>query len=136
MGRKPHKQFKATIAVDVSGSISEKDIQDVLNELRWLFQDNLAEITYQTFDTAITETRRLRGHNDVREIKKVHGRGGTSFKAILEHAKKESTEELIVFTDGYGDQDELETPPHNLRVWWITTDRDDFPFGQVFKIDK
>lgn len=134
MGRKPHKLFKTTIAVDVSGSISNEDVQSVLNEMRWLFHDHAAEVTYLTFDTRITEERQLSGINDVGEIKAVSGRGGTSFKEVFNYVEKNDVQELIVFTDGFGDWDEC-SEPRNCRVWWLSTGADNPPFGQVFKID-
>jgi len=136
MGVKPIKQFKAMIGVDVSGSISKEDVEEALGQLKFLFARVDAEIEYVTFDTEITEKRILKSIEDVVEIEAIYGRGGTSFQDILKYAEEQEVHELIIFTDGYGDQQSLKFPPRDMRVWWITTDVMKFPFGEVFKLER
>jgi predicted metal-dependent peptidase len=40
---------------------------------------------------------------------------------------------LVYFTDGWGDQDEIEE--HAVDTVWLTTDRDNFQFGEVIKFE-
>jgi predicted metal-dependent peptidase len=136
-GLRPHKRFKTSIAIDVSGSVSDEDITELLSELSWLFKtaDAIVELMY--FDTTITKSGIVTSIEGLEEFRKAPGRGGTSYKEVLQHAIDEHSNELIIMTDGYGDQNELETPPTGMRVWWIcTTAKTDFPFGEVFNIDK
>ena len=41
---------------------------------------------------------------------------------------------LIYFTDGWGDQNELDEPA--VDTVWLTTDREEFPFGEVITFEK
>jgi predicted metal-dependent peptidase len=134
MGRKPTKKYKACVAIDVSGSISDDNVKEFLGEIKWLFEKNEAEIHWITFDTKITESRILTKGEDVDAIKNVKGRGGTSFKEPVKYALDNDMDDLIVFTDGYGDQTEIHEPSRHLNVWWVTNGYTEFPWGNVLKI--
>lgn len=134
-GFKHKEEFKVMIAIDASGSINDKELQKFLSEIKWIFKKGGAVVDYVTFDTRINEKKRLRKLTDVEAIKTVGGRGGTSFKDVLEHAEKQGAKELIIFTDGYGDQDSCKKPPNWMRVWWACTSGDmKFPFGKTVDI--
>ena len=69
------------------------------------------------------------------ELKPVGG-GGTSFKPVFTwlDSYDGEVECLIYFTDGWGDQDELETSISDTI--WITTEKEDFPFGEVITFNE
>lgn len=134
-GRKKRPIMKALIGIDVSGSISDDNIEEFLSEIRYLMADFGAEVEVAFFDTKITDKFLLKDVKDMKQITKASGRGGTSFVDLFEYAKKEKAKEVVVFTDGYGDQDSMEKAPNWMRVWWICNDeRPQFPFGKVFRI--
>jgi len=45
---------------------------------------------------------------------------------------------LIYFTDGWGDQDELDklSITGKIDTVWLTTEREDFPFGEVITFNE
>jgi predicted metal-dependent peptidase len=136
-GIKPHKLYKAIVAVDVSGSISDEDVREFLMEISWIFHDRDAEIEVMTFDDGITFQTVVKSVDDLGEFKSIHGRGGTSFKEPYEYAITEGVKDLIFFTDGYGDWENLDPPPPSMHVWWICTTKNmKPPFGEIFELDK
>ena len=131
--KKPH--MKALIGIDVSGSISDDNIEEFLSEIKYLMADHGAEVEVAFFDTKITDKFLLKNITDMKKITKASGRGGTSFEELFEYAEKEKAKEVIVFTDGCGDQDSMKKPPNWMRVWWICNDEGPtFPFGRVFRM--
>jgi predicted metal-dependent peptidase len=134
-GRKKKPMMKALIGIDVSGSISDDNIEEFLSEIRYLMSDGNAEVEVAFFDTKITDKFELKKLDDMKQIRKASGRGGTSYAELFEYATKEKAKEVIVFTDGWGDQNSIEVPPKWMRVWWICNQEEQaFPFGQVFRI--
>lgn len=100
-------------AIDTSGSMSEKDLNEISTEL-----DNLRrthEITLVEFDCEIHDVYRLRG-----KIKCLHGRGGTDFVPLFDSAflATHPADLVIVFTDGYGPAPERKP---RVPVIWILT---------------
>jgi len=134
-GRKKRPIMTAIIGIDVSGSISDGNIEEFLSEIKNLLSDFGAEVEVDFFDTKITDKFELKKLTDMKKITKASGRGGTSYQELFEHAEETKAKEVIVFTDGYGDADNIKVPPHNMRVWWICNTKDMvFPFGKVFYI--
>jgi len=127
-------EYSLMVAVDVSGSVSDKQVHDFLSEVFWLMKKHKARVEYLTFDDGIQMKTTLKTLADIERCRKITGRGGTSYKEVIEHAIKTKTKDLVIVTDGYGDQDSI-TPP-GLRVWWIVdNDHVAFPFGKKVKID-
>ncbi len=134
-GFKHKEDFRVMIAIDASGSINDKDLQKFLSEIKWIFKEGGATVDYVTFDTNIHEKKLLRKLRDVEAIKNVGGRGGTSFKEVLQYAQERRAKELIIFTDGYGDQGDCKKPPNWMRVWWACTSENmKFPFGKAIYV--
>ena len=134
-GRKKRPIMKALIGIDVSGSISDDNINEFLSEIRYLMSDFGAEVEVAFFDTKITDKFLLKNIKDMKKITKASGRGGTSYVEVLQYAEQEKAKEVIIFTDGYGDQGSITGIPKWMRLWWICNDeRPDFSFGKVFRI--
>ena len=135
-GRKKLPLYKALIAIDVSGSVGTDDVKAFLGDIGWLFKRNDARVELVTFDDGITAKYQLKSIHDLEDIKEVIGRGGTSYKAVLDYAVEIEAKEVIIMTDGYGDQNDCQEPPQSLRVWWISTQKEPkFPFGHAFYLD-
>ena len=134
-GRKKRPILKALIGIDVSGSISDDNIEEFLSEIRYLMSDFGAEVEVAFFDTRITDKFQLKDIDDMKKITKASGRGGTSYIDLFKYALEEKAKEVVVFTDGYGDQGEVPQPPSWMRVWWICNqEKMEFPFGKTFTI--
>lgn len=136
-GRDYAKTIKLHVAIDVSGSMEESMLRDMLSEVMGIAQTfPHFEISVWSFCTQIHNPREYR-QNNVDEIKTyplVHG-GGTSFEVNWEYMKENGImpDRLVVFTDGmpnntWGDKNYCDTlfiihsdPRHQYRAPWGTT---------------
>lgn len=105
-------------AIDMSGSISDKQAKDFISEVKGImeeYQDFKLDIW--CFDTSVYNYEKFTGDNmdDIMDYK-VQGGGGTDFDANWEFMKNEDLvpKKFIMFTDGYpcgswGDEDYCDT---------------------------
>jgi predicted metal-dependent peptidase len=126
-------KYSAMIAVDVSGSVSSKQVRAFLGEIYWLTKTHKITIDYVTFDDKIKQRVLIKTAGDIKKCLVIEGRGGTSYQNVMEHAKKTRTKELFVFTDGYGDQNSCEDPGCNT-FWIVDNERTSFPFGKKITV--
>ena len=122
------------IALDQSGSISDKDSRAFLSEVKSIMESfEEYRVTIWCFDTAVYNTKTYTSDNieDILDYE-LAGGGGTDFMANWEFMKDEGIEpkKLVVFTDGYpfgswGDPNYCET------VWIIKGNNENIepPFG-------
>lgn len=124
---KPNPYFPATpstkiklkqnilIAIDTSGSVSDKELGEFMSELfnLWKFGHTL---TILCVDTKIYDPYVYKGQTEVT----IHGRGGTYFTPTLEYFNSHSEyNSMIYFTDG-----EAELPPNaNKPMLWVISSR-------------
>ena len=127
-GVKHKKKVSILIAIDTSGSLDTKSLQEFFSEI-----DNVnkagAKITLLQCDEEITSISEYNG-----VIPKIKGRGGTSFDPPIDYYIKNRSEygTLIYFTDGYAPA----PIKHPENVIWIITpggSTQDF-FGKVIRI--
>jgi len=119
------------VAVDTSGSISDRQLLLFFNEIRWIWK-NGAIVTVYEADCDVQSVYEFRGKFNG----KVHGRGGTDLEPVLKEVEGRY-DALIYFTDFYA-------PPIAKRygiptLWVLTTElsRDKFPYkwGKFIKIE-
>lgn len=132
-GMKTTDAIDIAVAIDTSGSISEKQARDFLSEIRGIMESfDSYRIHVFTFDTDVYNPQQYDSENlDDIEDYDVQGGGGTSFEVIFQYMKDADIEpkKLVVFTDGYpfgtwGDPNYCDT------VWIIHGDRNPSPpFG-------
>lgn len=132
-GMTPGEEIDVTVAVDMSGSISNKQAQAFLGEIGGMMDAfDGYRVRVFCFDTKIYNDQTFTSENlDTIESYEPAGGGGTDFDAIFDHLKAvgEVPKRLIVFTDGYpcgswGDPDFCDV------VWIIHGDPDPHPpFG-------
>jgi predicted metal-dependent peptidase len=111
---------KILVAVDTSGSVSEKELHDFFSEVVHIYKCgvhvDIVECDARMYD-AYEFTGTWNG--------KVHGRGGTSFQPVIDfydkNRKKYNT--LIYFTDG---ECSAPTKPRNSMLWVISSNITDF----------
>lgn len=130
--KKKHETARVLIAIDTSGSVPDKAISKFLNEIDELMKKQLATVKLITFDVEIHQEFDLKQASDMKEIKQIHGRGGTSCKQVIAKAVKEKWKNLIIMTDGYLDQDEIPAPPKHMNMWWILTRECEMPWGKKY----
>ncbi len=113
--RKPNRRFfpkyhmptlysesllEIAIAVDASGSVSDNDFKQFVSETHSILRMMSPEkITLIHFDTEIKEVNTIRNVHELTKVK-FTGRGGTRIDPVLDWAKQNKPQLLIVFTDG------------------------------------
>ena len=117
------------IAVDCSGSITDKEISQFAAEIRKIKDDLMPQkIHVVYFDSRVSHMDSYE-QDDSLDICS-HGGGGTAFSPIFRHLLSESIEPVacVVLTDlccsDYGDQPEY-------PVLWVSTETNSAPWGEV-----
>lgn len=119
------------LAIDTSGSVSDTELAEFMNEIHHIHKAGV-DITIVQCDTSIRSIEPYKGKNDL----KVHGRGGTEFDPVLDYynANLKKYTSLVYFTDG---ECYTSVKPRN-RVLWVLSERssmnEDLP-GQVIKLE-
>jgi predicted metal-dependent peptidase len=119
------------LAIDTSGSVSDTELTEFMNEIHHIHKAGV-DITIVQCDTSIRSIEAYKGKNDL----KVHGRGGTEFDPVLDYynANLKKYTSLVYFTDG---ECSTSVKPRN-RVLWVLSERSemnqDLP-GQVIKLE-
>jgi predicted metal-dependent peptidase len=127
---------EVVLAVDTSGSLNSEELAYFNAHINRILETCLPEkvtVIYCDYDIGGTTEYTP---DDLPIILKPVGGGGTSFKPVFKWLDSYAGEIecLIYFTDGWGDQDELDEPA--VDTVWLTTDREEFPFGEVITFDK
>jgi predicted metal-dependent peptidase len=117
-GSIPGEEIDVVVAIDMSGSISNKQAQMFLGEVSGMMQmfDGY-KIHVFCFDTSVHNPQSFSSDNlDTMSEYEPKGGGGTDFTSIFDYLKErgEDTKRLIVFTDGmpfgsWGDEDFCDT---------------------------
>ena len=138
-GMKQEPMIDIAVALDASGSISGKMLNDFMSEIQGIMDSFPAyKIHVITFDTETYNPAQYDSDNlDSICDYEVTGGGGTDFDCIFEYLKREEIEpkRLVVFTDGYpsgswGDENYAET------VWILHgTTTIEPPWGQYAYYD-
>ena len=139
-GMTPGEEIDVVVAIDMSGSISNKQAQQFLGEIAGMMDAfDGYKVHVFCFDTDIYNPADFTSENlDTIDNYEPAGGGGTDFDAIFDYLKKVGNvpKRLIVFTDGYpcgswGDADYCDT------TWIIHGDPDpNPPFGTFALYDE
>ncbi len=122
---------KILVAVDTSGSVSNKELSDFFTEVNHIYKSGV-EVDVIEFDTDIQNKFVFKG---IKQDIKISGRGGTNaecaFVYYLEHREYSS---MIVFTDGYLS---IRLPKAQNVIWVICSNgkNQDYP-GKTIYIPK
>ncbi len=104
-GMTPGEEIDVHVAIDMSGSISNKQAQAFLGEIAGMMESfDGYKVHVFCFDTEIYNPQDFTSENmDSVENYEPMGGGGTDFTAIFDYLKESGKEpkRLIVFTDGY-----------------------------------
>ena len=111
-----------TVAIDISGSISNEEFKQAIKEVLSIVKNYNHEITIIECDK---EVKRVYKAKSVRDIKKRLTSGGaTKFTPVFEYANNTKCNLLIYFTDGKGER-KLEVVPRGYRTLWVISGRGD-----------
>ena len=103
-------------AIDTSGSVSDKDLQEFFAEIKHMHKAGVA-ITIIECDTKIHKVYDYDPKKDIT----IHGRGGTSFHPVIGFYKKNARkyDSLVYLTDG-----EAQAPEHPKKpILWLLASR-------------
>ena len=122
---------EVVVAVDTSGSLNSKDLSHFTAHINRIMETCLPEkVTVIYCDYEIGGIREYTPDELPITLEPVGG-GGTSFRPVFDWLDSYAGEVecLVYFTDGWGDQNDLDEPA--IDTVWVTTDKDTFPFGEV-----
>ena len=128
---------KLVFAVDCSGSVSQRELQQIGSEILDVSETiEPEEMIILWFDTKIYPPQRF-DRGDLQDLQqlKPKGGGGTRFHPIFDWMAEnegDGIEGLIILSDGYAGLSNLQEPECPV-LWAITEDVNDFkpPFGHV-----
>ena len=119
------------LAIDTSGSVSDAELTEFMNEIHHIYKAGV-DITIVQCDTSINSIEEYKGKFELN----VKGRGGTEFDPVLEYynANQKKYTSLVYFTDG-----ECYTSVRpKSNVLWVLSERshmnDSLP-GKVIKLE-
>ena len=109
------------VAVDVSGSVPDEDIQRFLAVINRFFKQGIERIEVIEFDSHITTPEPLLLKQATRSIR-VTGRGGTNFQPAIDYYyQNEQYDGLVFLTDGYAPTPKVPDDKRHKPIAWILT---------------
>jgi len=127
---------RITLAIDISGSISDEEFNGAIKEVFNIVKTYKNEITLIECDTEIRQVYKVKSINSIK--KRSSSRGGTKFTPVFKYVNNTDTNILIYFTDGVGEE-KLSVIPKGYKTLWVISGRTDKlslkqPFGIVKKL--
>lgn len=117
MGSKRDFATRLLVAIDVSGSVNDKQVAQALSIINRFFKYGVENVDVILFDIGI--------HGEVLSMKKarktieIEGRGGTDFQAPVDYFLKYRYDGLILITDGYASPPEVPKTFYGSILWMI-----------------
>ncbi len=121
---------QVVVAIDTSGSVSQKEITEMLSEIESIRDTFKPEkLTIIDCDAEIHNIYEIGKYDNILELE-FHGNGGTDFQPVIEHCNQVNPDVLIYFTDLYADD---VRDVGNYPILWICTDNnpDVQPIGET-----
>ncbi len=119
MGSTRKFDTRLLVAVDVSGSISDRTLRNFYGVINRFFRYGIDLIDCVQFDCALGPVQSL--HKASRTIA-ITGRGGTSFQPIFDYVKENNVYDgIIILTDG-GAAHPVVDPSITAEILWICED--------------
>ncbi len=124
-------QLNLAVAIDVSGSVNDKEISEFISEISAIKSQMRCRVTLMTCDAQLTGgcPWEFEPWEDMELPTQVQGGGGTSFLPPFEHIDKSDLQPdvLIYFTDAQGSFPQ-NPPPY--AVLWLVKGRNSVPWGE------
>ena len=113
---------KVLVAVDVSGSISSKDLSYFYGVINSAFRYGFTAVDVIQFDAGVRVVQSLK--KVLREVIAL-GRGGTSFQEPIDYAHENGYDGLVILTDGYAPEPTI--PDHmRCKLVWVCNCRESY----------
>lgn len=125
------------VALDISGSIEDKDVIYYLTEIVSIVSSYGRTIRVIECDNKVRVDYRINATSDIRPL--TERRRGTAYSPVFELLKKENKNDalLIYFTDGLGEE-KLTVRPNHKTLWIVTGNSLSLQksYGKVIYLDK
>lgn len=125
-GTKIRRHQRLTVAVDTSGSVSDKELATFFEEIYMMWRRGVT-VTILEVDARVARTYAYRGVTPA----KVGGRGGTSFDPAIEWSNENKSDGLVYFTDGFAPAPAVESRCPILWVLCSDTETNHLPGRHV-----
>ena len=123
-------QINAVEALDVSGSVNDKELQDCLSEINAIKGQVRAAITLLACDSEIVEgfPRRFEPWEEATLPQAMPGGGSTDFRPVFTWTQQQDQQPdlLVYFTDAQGF---FPATPPNFPVIWLVKGKSPVPWG-------
>jgi predicted metal-dependent peptidase len=135
-GRLSRHIAEIVVAIDISGSITDKEIEQIMSEVFAVVKNYPSEVTIVECDSEIRRTYKVRNIHQVK--KKVNTRGSTRFSSVFEYMANNRMKNhvLIYFTDGLGEEELSLKPIHRNTIWVLTGKEDELSLKQNYGVVK
>ena len=122
---------KIVYAVDTSGSMSQKDLEQAISELEDIRKRFRARVYFMDCDATVHGSRWIQPHE---ALPKLAGGGGTDFVPVFDHLihNRIKPDYCVFFTDGFGNFPDSKPPFDTL---WVMTSDVKPPFGEVVRVN-
>ena len=129
-------QINLTVALDVSGSVSEKEMSEFLSEIDAIRGQMRARITLLACDAELSRESPwlFEPWEDLELPREFHGGGGTSFVPVFKWvASQDTSPDLLVYcTDAQG---VFPPGPPTYPVIWLVKGKTTVPWGQRVQLN-
>lgn len=117
MGSKRDFATRLLVAIDVSGSISDKQVSQALSIVNRFFKYGVECVDVIQFDAEIRGE--VLSMKKARKTLKIEGRGGTSFQEPIDYFHKNRYDGLILITDGCAPTPTLPKSFYGNILWML-----------------
>ena len=118
MGSKRDFTTELLVAIDVSGSVTNKGISQALSIINRFFKYGVENIDVIQFDYGL-QGEKMTMKKALKDKFKVQGRGGTDFQAPIDLFLKDGYDGLIMITDGFAAVPEVPKVFRGNILWLI-----------------
>ena len=131
---------KILFMVDVSGSMTDKQICECFNEINGAILQFNGKIEGHVgfFDATVKSVVPFDQNTNILDIKP-YGRGGTNFKAVFKYVEENMIDDLptkiVILTDGEAEYPSEKETLGIPVLWIINNKKNTPPFGQVVRLD-
>lgn len=138
-GKLASKIPEIILAIDISASMSDKEIDKIMREVLAIVKSKAGNLTVIECDNEIRNIYRLKSINDIQ--KRSQNNGATLYSPVFEFMKKNNMKNniLIYFTDGEGEK-ELSIKPINKQIIWVLTSDKELSlnnsYGKIKRLNK
>lgn len=128
MGSKHDMSSRLLVAVDVSGSVSDKALSKFFRVITNFFKNGVEHIDVIQFDRRVSDKvlQLKKGCKELRsQSVSIKGRGGTNFQCVIDYLQEHNFYDgLIFFTDGFAPTPIIRFPTRTKLLWVTETEEE------------